>query len=207
MVSPSPHPVGQNWNVRVGQRFLQLLIATWSGGSAALLSTYRPPFDNPSPFSSTSVHAVCHDSEKGVGCKGCTWVKSRALASILQLGVQKYTFGVNWVSNSFSSHCIIHKNMDIRVSKISNRVSKRYPDTPLAKGLVKSDYITTRWGIWQDHFLLYIQCRSAFSLYLSYPFSHHTPLPSTPPPPKCNFCACVIINGGGVYGVFSGLYS
>ena len=25
------------------------------------------------------------------------------------LGVQKYTFGVNWMSNSFSSHCKIHK--------------------------------------------------------------------------------------------------
>ena len=37
-------------------------------------------------------------------------------------------------SNSFSSHCIIQKNMDSRVSKISNRVSKRHPDTPLAKG-------------------------------------------------------------------------
>ena len=32
----------------------------------------------------------------------------RALARISELGVQKYTFGVNWVSNSFSSHCIIH---------------------------------------------------------------------------------------------------
>ena len=30
---------------------------------------------------------------------------SRALARISELGVQKYTFGVNWVSNSFSSHC------------------------------------------------------------------------------------------------------
>ena len=28
--------------------------------------------------------------------------------------------------------------MDIRVPKISNRVSKRHPDTPLAKGLVIS---------------------------------------------------------------------
>ena len=42
----------------------------------------------------------------------------RALARISEMGVQKYTFGVNWVSNPFSSHCIIHKNMDIRVSKI-----------------------------------------------------------------------------------------
>ena len=55
------------------------------------------------------------------------------------MGVQKYTSGLNWVSNSFSSHCIIHKNMDFRVSKISNRVSKRHPDTPLAKGLTCID--------------------------------------------------------------------
>ena len=32
-----------------------------------------------------------------------------AVARISELGVQKYTFGVNLVSNSFSSHCIIHK--------------------------------------------------------------------------------------------------
>ena len=25
------------------------------------------------------------------------------------LGVKKYTFGMIWVSNSFSSHCILHK--------------------------------------------------------------------------------------------------
>ena len=36
-------------------------------------------------------------------------IKTTALARISELGVQKYTFGVNWVSNSFSSHCIIHK--------------------------------------------------------------------------------------------------
>ena len=35
---------------------------------------------------------------------------------------------MNWVSNSFSFICIIHKSMDIRVSQINNR------DTPLAKG-------------------------------------------------------------------------
>ena len=34
---------------------------------------------------------------------------SRALVRISDLGVQKYKFGVNWVSNSFSSHCIMHK--------------------------------------------------------------------------------------------------
>ena len=61
---------------------------------------------------------------------------TRALARISELGVQKYTFGVNWVSNFFSSHCIKNtQKIWIRVSKISNRVSKRHPDTPLAKGL------------------------------------------------------------------------
>ena len=37
--------------------------------------------------------------------------KTRALARISEPGVQKYTFGVNWVSNSFLSHCIIHKKI------------------------------------------------------------------------------------------------
>ena len=32
----------------------------------------------------------------------------RVLARISESGVQKYTFGVNWVSNSFPSHCIIY---------------------------------------------------------------------------------------------------
>ena len=59
----------------------------------------------------------------------------RALARISELGVQKYTFWVNWVSNSFSSIALYTENMDIRVSKISNRVSKRHPDALLAKGL------------------------------------------------------------------------
>ena len=70
---------------------------------------------------------------KNVGGGGGGFLQSRALARISEMGVQKYTFGVNWVSNSISSHCIIwtHKNMDIRVSKISNMVSKRHPDTPL----------------------------------------------------------------------------
>ena len=48
-------------------------------------------------------------------------LKVKAIARISELGVQKYTFGVNWVS------------------KISNRVSKLHPDTLLAKikGLLK----------------------------------------------------------------------
>ena len=52
-----------------------------------------------------------------------------ALARISELGVQKYTFGMNWVS-PFLFHPIplYTKNMDIGVSQISNRVS------PLAKG-------------------------------------------------------------------------
>ena len=39
--------------------------------------------------------------------------------------------GVQFLINPIA----LYKNMDIRVSKISNRVSKRHPDTPLAKGL------------------------------------------------------------------------
>ena len=52
----------------------------------------------------------------------------QGFSQISEMGVQMYKFGVNWVSNSFSFHSIIHKNMDIRVSK-------RHPDTPLAKGM------------------------------------------------------------------------
>ena len=33
---------------------------------------------------------------------------NRVLARISEFGVQKYTFGMNWVSSSFSSHCIMH---------------------------------------------------------------------------------------------------
>ena len=28
-----------------------------------------------------------------------------------RIGVQKFKFGMNWVSNSFSSHCIVYKNI------------------------------------------------------------------------------------------------
>ena len=49
-----------------------------------------------------------------------------ALARISELGVQKYTFVVNLVSNSFSSHCIIHtKKWILACPKSANKVSKR----------------------------------------------------------------------------------
>ena len=49
-----------------------------------------------------------------------------------RIGCPKYTFGVNWVFIPLHHYT---KNMDIRLSKISNRVSKRHMDTPLTKGL------------------------------------------------------------------------
>ena len=53
---------------------------------------------------------------------------TRALARISEnFGCPKLHIWVNWAS-SFASHCIIHNNMDILVSK-------RHPDTPLAKSL------------------------------------------------------------------------
>ena len=56
-----------------------------------------------------------------------------ALARISELGVQKYTFGVNWVSNSFPSHCIIHKISGCPKSAIGRPISTWHWDTPLAK--------------------------------------------------------------------------
>ena len=53
---------------------------------------------------------------------------NRALARISELGVQKYTFGVNWVSNSFSSHCIIVYTQNIWILGCPK-------PAPLAKGL------------------------------------------------------------------------
>ena len=60
---------------------------------------------------------------------------TRALARISELGVQKYIFG--WIGCPIPFHpiALYTKNMDSRVSKISKRVSKRHPDTPLAKAL------------------------------------------------------------------------
>ena len=69
------------------------------------------------------------------GCLKSSW-RLGALARISELGVQKYRFGGKWVSDSFSSHCInTQKTLDIAMRKISNRVSKRHPNTPLSKGL------------------------------------------------------------------------
>ena len=83
-------------------------------------------------------------------CSFSVCATNRALARISDLGVQKCTFGVNWVSELLFSplHYKYTKNMDIRVSKISNigcpisatyRVSKRHQDTPLAKGLASTN--------------------------------------------------------------------
>ena len=84
------------------------------------------------------------------------------------------------MSISFSSHCIYTKNMDIRVSKISNRVSKRHPDTPLAKGLVQglcAHYVS----LWQLQGLpvkLFNPLQSSFYIPIS---ALYTPLlPHTP---------------------------
>ena len=45
------------------------------------------------------------------------------------------------------------KNVDIMVSKISNMVSKRHPDTPLAKGLWS--LITKNYSVYSVTFLLF----------------------------------------------------
>ena len=65
---------------------------------------------------------------------GGTRLAVKALARISELGVQKYTFGGEFGPIPFHPIALYTKDMDIRVSKISNRVSKRHPDTLLPSG-------------------------------------------------------------------------
>ena len=75
-------------------------------------------------------------------------IHSRALARISELGVQKRNLGWTGCPIPFHPIALYTKSMDIKVSKLSDSVSKRHTNTPLANGMIHSNYHKfVRWSL------------------------------------------------------------
>ena len=69
-----------------------------------------------------------------------TGYSAQGFSQYFRIGRPKiHIWGELGVPILFHPIALYTQNMDIRVSKIRNRVSKRHPDTPLAKGLTLQD--------------------------------------------------------------------
>ena len=95
-------------------------------------------------------------------------VGNKALARISELGVHKFTLGVNWMSNSFSSHCSIHKIYGYKEcpkSAIGCQKDTRTP--PLAEGLVGNKIFLIAKVIYNlEYYMMYIIMHGSVFLFL-----------------------------------------